>query len=149
MFNQKEKHQSVAAAQTHLDSLVGQGTLVKGDLHFSGVLHIDGTVEGALIAEGDDDVMTISENGRIIGRVQVANVVINGQVEGDIEALGKIEVASHARINGNIYYKNIEMETGAQINGQLIYKGQAEGQVHAINASAKKSQAQEVKGKGD
>jgi len=144
MFNHKDKPQSVASTQTHLDSLIGQGTEVKGDVHFTGVLHVDGTVEGALVATGSDDVITISENGHIIGRIQVANVVINGQVEGDIEASGKIEVASRARINGNIYYKNIEMETGAQINGQLIYKGQAEGQIRAVEdagpASGKKQE---------
>jgi cytoskeletal protein CcmA (bactofilin family) len=139
MFNHKDKPQSVANGQTHLDSLIGQGTVVKGDVHFTGVLHIDGTVEGALVATGSDDVITISENGHIIGRIQVANVVINGQVEGDIEASGKIEVASRARINGNIYYKNIEMETGAQINGQLIYQGQTEQQIRAVEDLDKKS----------
>lgn len=144
MFNHKDKSQSVASTQTHLDSLIGQGTEVKGDVHFSGVLHVDGTVEGALIATGSEDVITISENGHIVGRIQVANVIVNGQVEGDIEASGKIEVASRARINGNIYYKNIEMETGAQINGQLIYKGQAEGAIRAVEdagpAKTKKNQ---------
>ena len=139
MFNHKDKPQSVASTQTHLDSLIGQGTEIKGDVKFTGVLHVDGTVEGALVATGSEDVVTISENGHIIGRVQVPNVVINGQVEGDIEASGKIEVASRARINGNIYYKNIEMEAGAQINGQLIYKGQVEGKAPAPHHGDKKS----------
>ncbi|MBL4661224.1 MAG: polymer-forming cytoskeletal protein [Alcanivoracaceae bacterium] len=37
-------------------------------------------------------------------------------------ASGKIEVASKANIEGNVYYHNIEMEAGSKINGQLIYQ---------------------------
>ncbi len=59
----------------------------------------------------------------IKGKVKSGNLVINGRVDGDITAHGKIDVASKARINGNIYYVNIQMETGSQVNGQLIYQG--------------------------
>ncbi|MCF6301485.1 MAG: polymer-forming cytoskeletal protein, partial [Proteobacteria bacterium] len=82
-----------------------------------------GRIEGSLVAESENDVLTISETGSIKGKVKAANMIINGTIEGDITATGKIEVAAHARINGSIYYVNIEMETGSQVNGQLIYQG--------------------------
>ncbi|WP_395377807.1 polymer-forming cytoskeletal protein [Marinicella sp. W31] len=105
------------------DTMIGGNTTVNGDIGFSGVMHIDGKVEGSIKADSENDVLTISETGTIKGKVQAGNLVINGTVEGDITATGKIEVASQARINGNIYYVNIEMEAGSQVNGQLIYQG--------------------------
>ncbi|MCX7545286.1 bactofilin family protein [Marinicella gelatinilytica] len=141
MFNKKRKPETTMAQnnQKQLDTLIGQSTRMKGDMTFSGMMHLDGQVEGSVIAENDNDTLTISENGRVKGTIKAGNLVINGTIEGDITATGKIEVLSQARISGNIYYVNIEMETGSQINGQLIYQG---GEVTHINKHDKKDKQQ-------
>ena len=105
-----------------LDTLLGQNTTITGDLTFNGVLHLDGKIVGSLAGTQQDDILTISESGIIEGKIEVANIVINGTIKGDIYASGKIEVASKANIEGNVYYQNIEMEAGSKINGQLIYQ---------------------------
>lgn len=105
-----------------LDTLLGKNTKINGDINFSGVLVLDGTVIGSLLGSNNDGVLTINESGRVEGKIEVANIIINGTVKGDIIASGKIEVASKASIEGNVYYQNIEMETGSKINGQLIYQ---------------------------
>ncbi len=106
-----------------LDTLIGKSTQVKGDINFSGNMHLDGFVEGSIIAANEKDTLVISESGSIKGTVKAGNLIVNGKIEGDITATGKIEVASQARIEGNIYYVSIEMEIGSQVNGQLIYQG--------------------------
>ncbi|MCW8870167.1 MAG: polymer-forming cytoskeletal protein [Proteobacteria bacterium] len=125
MFTKKPKPEKTMAQnnQKQLDTLIGQSTRLKGDMTFNGMMHLDGHVEGSIIAENDNDTLTISENGRVKGTIKAGNLVINGTIDGDITATGKIEVLSQARISGNIYYVNIEMETGSQVNGQLIYQG--------------------------
>lgn len=125
--------------QKQLDTLIGQSTRLKGDMTFNGMMHLDGRVEGSIIAENDNDTLTISENGAVKGTIKAGNLVINGSIDGDITASGKIEVLSQARISGNIYYVNIEMETGSQVNGQLIYQG---GEVTHINKQEKQSKNQ-------
>ncbi len=125
--------------QKQLDTLIGQSTRLKGDMTFNGMMHLDGRVEGSIIAENDNDTLTISENGAVKGTIKAGNLVINGSIDGDITASGKIEVLSQARISGNIYYVNIEMETGSQVNGQLIYQG---GEVTHINQQEKQSKNQ-------
>jgi len=104
-----------------LDSLVGSNTRLCGDVHFSGGLHIDGVVKGNVIAEGDDSMVTTSERGRVEGNVHVHNIVLNGEVVGDVYALNHIELASNARVNGNVYYNLIEMAVGAEVNGNLVH----------------------------
>ena len=92
-----------------------------GDVHFSGGLHIDGTVKGNVIAEGDESLVTTSEKARIEGNVHVHNIVLSGEVIGDVYALKHIELAPNARVTGNVYYNLIEMAGGAEVNGSLIH----------------------------
>ncbi|MGJ8661994.1 MAG: bactofilin family protein [Marinicella sp.] len=119
----KEKIMANNNQSQNLDTLIGQNTNIKGDISFTGLMHLDGSVEGSISATTENDTVIISETGRISGTVKSGNLIINGLVEGDITASGKIEVASKARVNGNIYYVNIEMEAGSQVNGKLIYQG--------------------------
>lgn len=126
MFGAKNNQENIMANNNqsqNLDTLIGQKSTIKGDLTFSGLMHVDGSIEGSIVSLTENDTLIISETGQISGTVKSGNMVINGTVEGDITATGKIEVASKARINGNIYYVNIEMETGSQVNGKLIYQG--------------------------
>jgi cytoskeletal protein CcmA (bactofilin family) len=56
----------------------------------------------------------------IEGEVRAPHVVINGNLKGDIIASERIELATQARVQGNIYYKLLEMAAGAQVNGQIV-----------------------------
>ena len=108
---------------TQIDSLVGQNTEIKGDVIFTGGLHVDGVVKGSVIAkDGEDSLLTLSERGTIEGEVKVPNVVVNGTVIGDVHASGHVELASEARIHGNVYYALIEMAMGSEVNGNLVHK---------------------------
>ncbi|MGD8784933.1 MAG: polymer-forming cytoskeletal protein, partial [Thioalkalispiraceae bacterium] len=83
-----------------IDSLIGQNSEIRGDVIFSGGLHVDGKVTGNVIAaEGEDSVLTLSERGTIEGEVKVPNVVVNGTVIGDVHALAHVELAAQARVH--------------------------------------------------
>jgi cytoskeletal protein CcmA (bactofilin family) len=109
---------------SRIDTVIGEQTRLEGDIHFAGGLHVDGTVKGNIIAEPDsENVLTVSEKGRIEGDVQVPNLVLNGAVEGDVHASERVELASHAKVTGNVYYNLIEMAIGAEVNGNLVHRG--------------------------
>ena len=109
----------------NIDSLIGQNTEIRGDVIFSGGLHVDGKVKGnVMAAEGDDSVLTLSERGTIEGEVKVPNVVVNGTVIGDVHALSHVELAAQARVHGNVYYTLIEMAMGAEVNGNLVHRAE-------------------------
>lgn len=122
MFNAKGKNQApaVGAAAT---SLVARGVVIRGDVLFSGALHLDGAVEGSIHAEpGSDGVLTISETGRVTGRIEVPHAIINGAVTGDIDAAERLELAPLARVEGDVHYQVLEMAAGAQVNGKMIHR---------------------------
>jgi len=119
MFGNSKKPKQSA----QIDSLIGQNTEIHGDVIFKGGLHVDGKVKGNVIAEeGTESVLTLSERGTIEGEVKVPNVVVNGNVIGDVHALTHIELAAQARIHGNVYYSLIEMAMGAEVNGNLVHR---------------------------
>jgi len=107
-----------------IDSLIGQDSVVQGDILFSGGLHIDGTVKGNIVATSEYSQLTVSEYGAIEGEVRVPNVALNGQVVGDVHANEKIELASEARVSGTVYYSLIEMAIGAEVNGKLVHRSE-------------------------
>ena len=122
MFLGRKKSLKKSKSNSQIDSLVGGGTEIHGDVHFKDGLHIDGVVKGNVIAVGDASMLTMSEHGRIEGEIRVHNIILNGQVEGDVYASEHIELAPAARVNGNVYYNLIEMAMGAEVNGKLVHQ---------------------------
>jgi len=108
------------APQKRIDSLIGAGTTVRGDVVFSGGLRIDGTVEGNVTtADGQTGTLVVSEQARIHGKVSVSHVVVNGAVEGPIVARDYLELQGKARVDGDVTYRTLEMQVGAVVEGRL------------------------------
>ena len=106
---------------TKVDTLIGHQSQILGDIHFSGGLHIDGSIKGNVSVDRDDRAMlTLSDRGTIEGEVRVPCIILNGLVKGDVYASEHIELASSGRVEGNVYYSLIEMAMGAEVNGKLV-----------------------------
>lgn len=109
------------SANAKVDTLIGHETEIAGDIRFNGGLHIDGVVKGNVIAENDSEsVAIVSERGRVEGELRVPNVLINGYVAGDVYAAARLDLATNARVHGDVYYHTLEMAGGAEINGKLV-----------------------------
>jgi cytoskeletal protein CcmA (bactofilin family) len=116
MFKSKSKPRRI-------DTLIGTGTRIIGDVQFSGGFHVDGHIKGNVDAPpGSGATLSVSDAGIIEGAVAVPNVILNGTVKGDILAHDRVELGSTAKVTGNVYYGLIEMEMGAEINGKLIHE---------------------------
>ncbi len=103
-------------------TVIGAGTEIVGNIIFSGGLHVDGRIKGNVQAEPDStSALTLSEKGVIEGDIHVPNIVINGEVNGDVYGGLRVELAPRARVAGTVYYNLLEMAMGASVNGQLIH----------------------------
>jgi cytoskeletal protein CcmA (bactofilin family) len=111
MFNRKK--------QAPIRSLIGEGTVLHGELRFSEGLRIDGEVRGDVVADNDDSIVVISERARIQGKVKASHVIINGTVVGPVECDQLLELQPKARIVGDVRYASLEMHQGATIEGGL------------------------------
>ncbi|MEY3202342.1 MAG: hypothetical protein RIR70_1892, partial [Pseudomonadota bacterium] len=112
--------------QTRIDSLIGAGTTVEGDIIFSGGLRIDGEVKGNVRAKDNKPaVVVLSENGRVEGEIHVSHVVINGTVEGPVMADDSLELQPGAKVKGDVSYAQLEIHLGAVVEGRLLHNTQA------------------------
>lgn len=105
--------------QPPIHTLVGEGTVIKGELLFSAGLRIDGEVVGDVMATGERSILVISEKARVCGKVKAGHVIINGMVQGPVEATELLELQPKARIQGDVRYEALEMHQGATIEGGL------------------------------
>lgn len=116
------KRRSQPPKTLRIDTLVGVGTRVVGDMQFQGGLHVDGAIHGNVQSLPDTGAtLSVSDSGLVEGAVTVANLVLNGTVNGDIFAADRVELGATAKVSGNVHYGMIEMAMGAQINGKLIH----------------------------
>ncbi len=105
-----------------IETLIGNTIVIRGDLIFSGGLHIDGKIIGNVIAEdGSNSMMILSDHGSIEGEVRVPYVVLNGEVIGDVYATERVELSAKAQVKGNVFYNLLEMALGSQVNGNLVH----------------------------
>ena len=111
--------------KARIDSLIGAGTLIEGNIRFAGGLRIDGEVKGNVeAAEGaSSSMLVLSEQARIEGSVSVAHVITNGTVVGPVTVTEFLEMQSRAKIVGDVDYAVIEMHQGAVIEGRLVHRG--------------------------
>jgi cytoskeletal protein CcmA (bactofilin family) len=110
------------APQKRIDSLIGAGTVVSGDVTFSGGLRIDGEVRGNVVAaNGEPGTLVVSEQAKIDGEIRVSHVVVNGTVNGPVTADDYLELQPKARVVGDITYKTLEMHVGAVVQGRLAH----------------------------
>ena len=108
--------------QKRIDSLIGAGTVVQGNVMFAGGLRIDGAVEGKVgTAANSPGTLVISEHARVDGEVKVSHVVINGSVSGPVIANDYLELQAKARVNGDVVYRALEMHVGAIVQGKLMH----------------------------
>jgi cytoskeletal protein CcmA (bactofilin family) len=107
-------------AQPPIKSLIAQGSRIEGNVKFTEGLRIDGEVVGHTRASPEQSsILVISESAVVEGEIHADHVIVNGTVRGPVHARELLELQPRARIEGDVYYKALEMHQGAMITGQL------------------------------
>lgn len=106
--------------QPPIRTLIGEGSVIRGELRFEDGLRIDGEVIGDVVAVGDrPSILVISEKARVTGKVKAGHVIINGSVHGPVVSDELLELQPKADITGDLRYEVLEMHQGATIHGEL------------------------------
>ncbi|MES2090304.1 MAG: polymer-forming cytoskeletal protein [Pseudomonadota bacterium] len=101
-------------------TLIGEGTVITGDIRFADGLRVDGEVIGNISAIGEGrSMLVISDKAKVTGKVRAGHVIINGAVNGPVVAEDLLELQPKARIVGDVRYEALEMHQGATIDGEL------------------------------
>lgn len=106
--------------QPPIRTLVGEGTVIEGEIRFGEGLRIDGRVIGNVLAVGEGrNLLVVGEKACIVGRVRAGHVIVNGEIRGPVESDELLELQPKAKIEGHVRYERLEMHQGAQVDGEL------------------------------
>jgi cytoskeletal protein CcmA (bactofilin family) len=103
-----------AASSEPIENVLGPSLTIRGDLTASGGFRIDGTVEGNVESKA---AIVIGESGVVRGDVRGTDIVVAGQVQGNITCSGHLEILAKGRIEGDIDAKSVRIETGGVFRG--------------------------------
>jgi len=105
------------AAKTAEFAHIGRSVTVKGELSGSEDLFIDGQVEGTIELKGNS--LTIGPNGQVKANVNAKDVVVQGKLEGNIQASQRAELKKSAVTVGDISTQRVAIEEGAYFKGKI------------------------------
>ncbi len=99
---------------------LGRSVMIKGELTGSEDLYVDGTVEGTIQLPGSN--LMVGPNGRVRAGIHARGVIIEGKVDGDIEASERVELRKTAVLMGSIVTQRVVIEDGAYFKGGVDVK---------------------------
>ncbi|HWQ38553.1 MAG TPA: polymer-forming cytoskeletal protein [Burkholderiales bacterium] len=109
--------------QNRIDSLIGAGTVVEGNIAFTGGLRVDGRVRGSVLTADDQpSTLVLSEKAQIEGEIRVSHAVINGTVIGPVYGAEYVELQPKSNVTGDVHYRTIEIQLGAVVQGRLVHQ---------------------------
>jgi cytoskeletal protein CcmA (bactofilin family) len=111
-FKSQEVPESARNAAT-----IGKAVKINGQIFSKEDLYVDGDVEGTI--ECQDNKLTIGPNGKLQAAVRAREVVVLGQIKGNVEATDRIDIRKDARLVGDIKTARIVIEDGAYFKGSI------------------------------
>jgi len=100
-----------------IDSLIGVGSHFQGVISSQGTIRVDGTFTGEIKTEGD---LVIGDSGTIDANIEARNVLVAGEIKGNLQVNGKIEVTVTGKVFGDIKVKNLIVDEGAIFEGSCL-----------------------------
>lgn len=94
--------------------LLGRETTVTGKLSFNAPTRIDGVLNGEVRAS---DLLVIGEEGKVDGTVCARQLLVLGEVRGEVQVEGRAEIRAGGRVFGRIQSKLLVVNAGAVLDG--------------------------------
>ena len=102
-----------------INAFLGRDTEFEGKFSFAGSVRIDGKLSGEIYSNGT---LIVGESAVIKSQIHVADMIISGEVHGDIFAENKIELNVPGKLFGNIQTPKLVIEEGAVFEGNCKMK---------------------------
>jgi cytoskeletal protein CcmA (bactofilin family) len=125
---------STPTRSTGGSAALGKNVTVKGQIFAREDLTIDGEVEGTV--ECHEHRLTIGPNARVQAGLKAREIIIQGSIQGNVDATDKIDIKKEAKLVGDIKTSRIVIEDGAYFKGSIDISKAAARPVVQAAASA-------------
>ncbi len=96
------------------DTVIGEDSRFKGTIKGEGSLRIEGLLEGEVIYEG---MVVVGQNAEVDADIYAEGITIAGEVRGNVETKGKLEITSSGKLFGGLVAQHLQIEKGAVFKG--------------------------------
>ncbi|MDQ2915010.1 MAG: polymer-forming cytoskeletal protein [Chloroflexota bacterium] len=110
---QRDTHASTSNGD--LNASLGKGSEFEGKLAFEGKVRIDGTFTGEI---STNDTLHIGEGAKVSAEISCGTVIVEGDVVGNIKAIGAVELHRPAKVRGDITSPSLSIEKGVVFEGR-------------------------------
>ncbi len=117
----KTKMESDNQRYGKLNTIVGKGTVVTGDMQIQNSLRVDGKVNGKITVT---DTVLVGKEGVVEGEIQAKDILVGGKIRGNVSASGKVLLESNAKVFGDIKASQLVVDEGALFDGQCSMKNE-------------------------
>ncbi|MFA4874965.1 MAG: polymer-forming cytoskeletal protein [bacterium] len=105
---------------SQINGLIDRGCSVEGKLMFDGTVQINGDFRGEILSDGT---LIVGAEAKLNARIQIDTIVIEGNVEGTIEAKRKVELRNGGSFVGDLVTPALAVEEGAIFQGRCQMLG--------------------------
>jgi len=138
----RQKKPNETRESPRIQTRLGTDTVLKGTLRFTESVEISGTLEGKIIAEG---FLLIRDGATITADIKAREIIVGGQVNGNIEATDRLEILSTGKIYGNVRTARFRVADGVVFEGKCEMLRDSESiDVFAASVDRVKESAQRV-----
>jgi cytoskeletal protein CcmA (bactofilin family) len=95
-------------------NLIGNGTIIKGDIRANGDMRIDGTLTGSVRTKGK---LVIGATGAIEGEIVCQSADFSGSIKANITVTDLMVLKATANVIGEIKVGKLAIEPGARFSG--------------------------------
>lgn len=128
-------------SKDEINAFLGRGTEFEGKFSFTGAVRVDGKISGEIFSNGT---LIVGESAVINAQIHVADIIISGEVHGDIVAERKIEINVPGKLFGNIKTPKLVLEEGVIFEGNCKMKNLKEETEKNLAISQKKPEGLSV-----
>jgi len=102
------------SSSEEISAYLGKETVFEGKMTFEGLFRLDGKFEGEIFESGT---LIVGETAVVKGKVGVQSIIINGHVEGDLHAKGRVEIHAAGKFYGNLMTASLIIHEGGIFEG--------------------------------
>jgi cytoskeletal protein CcmA (bactofilin family) len=116
----RSKDESTRQDREPIENVLGRSAFIRGELSAEGAFRIDGTIEGTVASRAQ---VVIGESGTVRGDVIGTDVVVAGQIIGNVRCSGHLEILAKGKVEGDIAAQSVRIETGGVFRGTSFMGG--------------------------
>jgi cytoskeletal protein CcmA (bactofilin family) len=116
----RSKDESTRQDREPIENVLGRSAFIRGELSAEGAFRIDGTIEGTVASRAQ---VVIGESGTVRGDVVGTDVVVAGQIIGNVRCSGHLEILAKGKVEGDIAAQSVRIETGGVFRGTSFMGG--------------------------